>query len=408
MKKLNVIYAGWGEHFHFGILAEDGAEILFEYTAQALERGLECSPFKMPLNRGALSKFPEHQLGLPGMVSDALPDGWGMLLMDRLFRKRGRERASISPLDRLAFIGDKAMGAFMFEPSEDEELEPDDVDLLEMAQNVREIFEGDSEQLLLKLALMGGSPHGARPKILVNFDSVSKKVSNNENGSGKPFLIKFPAQNEHKEVCAIEEMYSRVARKCGLEMPSSKYFDLGKNMSAFGIERFDRSDKMRVPMHTAAGAAHADFRLPQLDYVGLLRLTQRMTLDMREVLKVFERCVFNVAFNNRDDHSKNFSFLMSKVGRWTLSPAYDLSFNQGPSGEHQMDICGEARTPTRENLLQLAKKNNITDKLAVDAIQRILSVAEKFGKGSVEELPIRKKTLETMRNAIQANCKNLM
>ncbi len=408
MKKLNVIYAGWGEHFHFGSLAEDGAEILFEYTAQALERGLECSPFKVPLSRGALSKFPEHQLGLPGMVSDALPDGWGMLLMDRLFRKRGRERASISPLDRLAFIGDKAMGAFLFEPSEDEELEPHDVDLLEMAQNVRDIFEGDSEQLLLKLALMGGSPHGARPKILVNFDNVANKITNGENGSGKSFLIKFPAQNEHKEVCAIEEMYSRIARKCGLEMPSSKYFDLGKNMSAFGIERFDRSGGMRVPMHTAAGAAHVDFRMPQLDYVSLLRLTQRMTLDMREVLKVFERCVFNVAFNNRDDHSKNFSFLMSKEGRWRLSPAYDLSFNLGPCGEHQMDICGEARTPTRENLLQLAKKNNIAEKSALEVIDRMMSVAEKFDDDSVEDLPIRKKTLETMRNAIQVNCRSLM
>lgn len=161
-------------------------------------------------------------------------------------------------------------------------------------------------------------------------------------------------------------------------------------------------------MHTAAGAAHVDFRMPQLDYVSLLRLTQRMTLDMREVLKVFERCVFNVAFNNRDDHSKNFSFLMSKHGRWRLSPAYDLSFNPGPNGEHQMDICGEARTPTRENLLQLAKKNNIAEKSVLEVIDRMMCVAERFGDDSVEELPIRKKTWESVRTAIQVNCRSLM
>ncbi len=105
-------------------------------------------------------------------------------------------------------------------------------------------------------------------------------------------------------------------------------------------------------MHTEAGAAHVDFRIPQLDYVALLRLTRLMTRDVRELLQAFERCIFNAVFNNRDDHSKNLSFLMDRDGRWKVSPGYDLTFSEGPRGEHQLDICGEARAPTRKHLLE--------------------------------------------------------
>ncbi|MDP3508856.1 MAG: HipA domain-containing protein [Candidatus Melainabacteria bacterium] len=118
------------------------------------------------------------------------------------------------------------------------------------------------------------------------------------------------------------------------------------------MERFDRLNGMRIPMHTEAGAAHVDFRIPQLDYVALLRLTRLMTRDVRELLQAFERCIFNAVFNNRDDHSKNLSFLMDRDGRWKVSPGYDLTFSEGPRGEHQLDICGEARAPTRKHLLE--------------------------------------------------------
>jgi serine/threonine-protein kinase HipA len=113
------------------------------------------------------------------------------------------------------------------------------------------------------------------------------------------------------------------------------------------------------------------------------------TRDIREVLQAFERCVFNVIFNNRDDHSKNFSFLMGKDGRWQFSPAYDLTFSKGPNGEHQMDICGEARLPAREHLLKLAGKNGISEKTAAESIDRIATTADHLSD-LVEDLPIRK------------------
>ncbi len=116
MKKLKVVYVGWGERYELGVLADDGRNLLFEYTAQAIKRGLELSPLKLPLSARSYGDFPEHQFRLPGLISDALPDGWGLLVMDRLFRKQGRQLNEISPVDRLAFIGNNAMGALVFEP----------------------------------------------------------------------------------------------------------------------------------------------------------------------------------------------------------------------------------------------------------------------------------------------------
>ncbi len=402
MKKLNVIYMGWGERFELGVLADDGTDLLFEYTSEAIKRGLELSPIKLPLSDKTYGDFPRHQLRLPGLVSDCLPDGWGMLLMDRLFRRQKRSPDEISPLDRLAFIGSNAMGALTFEPDQNEALTPADVELLDLARDVRQVLTDESESLLRKLALMGGSPHGARPKVLVYFDREKNRMSNSEVGTGIPLLVKFPTQQEHKEVCAVEALYGRLAKASGLKIPEVEFFDLGEDLSAFGIERFDRSKGLRIPMHTAAGAMHVDFRVPQLDYISLLRLTQVMTRDAREVLQAFDRCVFNVIFNNRDDHSKNFSFLLGRNDRWQLSPAYDLSFSNGPNGEHQMDICGEARAPARDHLLELAKKTGISEKTAVQSIERIADVAKHFSD-FVGDLPIRAGTLEVIERAVTFN-----
>jgi serine/threonine-protein kinase HipA len=295
-----------------------------------------------------------------------------------------------------------------FDGSEIDSLAPEDVQLLELARDVRHVFkEDESEAVLRKLVRMGGSPHGARPKILINFDAHTNLISAPESSLGTPMLVKFPAQNEHKEVCAIEALYCRLAHASGIPTPTNQFFNLDRELSAFGIMRFDRVDGMRVPMHTAAGAAHVDFRHPQLDYISLLKLTQLITKDMREVVYAFERCVFNVVFNNRDDHSKNFSYLMGKDGRWTFSPAYDLTYCRGPNGEHQMDICGEVRLPGRVQLMELAAKTGIKKNMAAESIERIANVSKSL-REFVNELPIREQTLKSIAEAIATNRERLI
>lgn len=378
MKQLTVVYAGWDERFPLANLADDGKKLLFQYTGEALERGLELSPYQLPLQAAASGNFPTHQQRLPGLVSDSLPDGWGMLLMDRLFRKAGRDIASISPLDRLAFIGDRGMGALIFEPPNREQLPAHDVELLRLAEHVQDIVTGQGEDMLQDLAMMGGSPHGARPKVRINFDVETGQATNNEQGPGTPWLIKFPGQNEHPEVCAIEYVYADAARRAGIYVPPTRFFQLNRKLTAFGIERFDRFLGKRVQTHTVSGLAHADFRIPAISYSDVLRLTRLLTGDEREVLALYRRCVFNVVFHNRDDHSKNLSYLLNRDDHWQVSPGYDLTFQEGPGGYHQMDVCGEAVRITRADLEKLAKENNIKPADAADVLEEVCEATDHF------------------------------
>lgn len=407
MKKIDVYYSGWGEHWKLGQLAADGREILFEYTPEALHQGLELSPFHLKLASNVYRNFPDHQLHLPGLIADSLPDGWGLYLMDKLFRKQGIPIEEISPLDRLSFLGNRALGALCFEPALPQSLEPQDLTILEIAKEVHKLVEGDASTVLPQLAIMGGSPQGARPKIVVNYDLKSKKISTSPSLVENPWLIKFPAARENNEVCAIEFLYAQLAKEAGLEMVETDYFDLGKNFSAFGMRRFDRVNGLRVPVHTLAGVLNANFRIPSsVDYLSFLRLTHLLTKDERETLMAFRQCVFNVVFHNRDDHSKNFSFLLDQKRNWKLTPSYDLTYSTGPGGEHQMDICGEGKNPGRSHLLTLAEKSNLNKKTCEQIIDQTITVAQKF-KLEAKNRPIRKIKVQEIDHAIQNMIKRL-
>jgi serine/threonine-protein kinase HipA len=403
MKKISVYYEGWGERWLLGTLADDGQRLLFEYSAEALQQGLELSPRNLALRAPAYGDFPAHQMRLPGLVADALPDGWGLLLMDRLFRKSGRNPASVSPLDRLAFINGRALGALTFEPSQKMDLPAEDVRLLELAQQAGAVIADKDSAALRVLAVMGGSPHGARPKVLVHYNPASGFMSTAPFEGSTAWLVKFQAQDEHKEVCAIEVLYAELAGALGLDMPATRYFDLGRKLAGFGIERFDVEDGMRVPVHTLAGLLHANFRLPSsVDYLTFLRATRFITRSQVEVNKAFERAVFNVVFNNRDDHAKNLAYRLGRDRTWRLAPVYDLTYCEGPSGEHQMDVCGEGRNITRIRMLELARQGGVDAAFAQAAMDRALAVAQTFA-ARAKCHAIRPATVKTMNAAIEAN-----
>ncbi len=400
MKKLTVLYCGWGERWPLATLADNGEALLFEYTEEALRQQLELSPGMLKLRVAAYSDFPGYMMRLPGLVADALPDGWGLMLMDRAFRKMDRKQ--VSPLDRLALIGDRAMGALSFEPAENEALPDEDVRLLDIAQSVQDFLEGKNAEVLRQLILLGGSPQGARPKALVHYDPLSGDMRTDAGGAGDPWMIKFPAMGEHKDVCALEHAYSQIAVECGLEVPETRYFDLDKRYAAFGIRRFDRVDGKRIPIHTLAGFLHVDFRVPTVDYTTFLRATRAITRDEREVVKAFRRAVFNVVMNNRDDHSRNFAFCLDAQRRWKLAPAYDLTFSEGPGGEHQMDVCGEGAAPGKRDLLRLATEAEVASETAREIIGRIVEVTASL-KARLAEHPIRKTRQREVVEAVAAN-----
>ncbi|MBE0475026.1 type II toxin-antitoxin system HipA family toxin [Rhodoferax sp.] len=411
MKKVFVYYEGWGERWLLGTLADNGSQLLFEYSKEALAQQLELSPLRLRLAAQAYGNFPTYLQRLPGLVSDSLPDGWGLLLMDKLFRKAGRNPATLSPLDRLAFVGSRGMGALTFEPADRQELGTEDFTLLDLAREVQVLVSGEESQALKQLALMGGSPHGARPKVLVFYNAATHAISTQATAGSAPWLVKFHAQDEHKEACAIEHLYARLARACQLNMPQTAYFDLDKKLAAFGIERFDVQDGMRVPVHTLAGALHADFRSAgAVDYATFMRLVRLFTRNDQAVQQAYERCVFNVLFHNRDDHAKNFSFRLNKVRQWELAPCYDLSFNAGPGGEHQMDVLGHGKNITRALLLALAEKSSLDKTWATSAIARMLDVHARLNEVISEsgmQKYIRPATLKLVRTAIAVNARLL-
>lgn len=413
LETVNVFYEGWGERWHWGTLVMTTAVtgrplIAFEYSNHARQKGLEMSSYTLPLQGPRLRRnFPGHQLQLPGPVYDALPDGWGMLLMDRLFRRRGLTTARIGPLERLAYIGSNAMGAMTFEPVVPEGKAPDvHVPLEQLAAEVNDVLHGEGGAFLETLLLVGGSPQGAKPKALVYRNPQSGEFTTAVTPGFEAWLIKFPAKEDHPEVCAIEVVYAECLRKCGIETPDTQYFSMPNGLAAFASKRFDRHDGLRVPMQSLAAFTGADYRTPgTLDYVNFLRATQMCTNDVREMAIAFKRAVFNVAFNNRDDHPKNFAYIMAPDGQWRLAPAYDVTFCEGPGGYHQMDVMGEALMISRLHMLRLAQEAEVPQDIAGVMVDDICEVASQFAviAESMFAQAITQDTLQTMQHRINEN-----
>ncbi|OJB47237.1 toxin HipA [Burkholderia ubonensis] len=413
LEQVDVYYNGWGEHWRWGTLVSTTAItgrplIVFEYSDEARDRGLELSSYTLPLNGPKLRRnFPPHQLALPGPVYDSLPDGWGMLLMDRLFKRRGLNPARIGPLERLAYIGNNAMGALSFEPVAPEGQAPEeDIPLDRLAAEVREVLQGEGGEFLQTLLRVGGSPQGARPKVLVYRDPRTGAFTTAAMPGFEAWLIKFPAKEEHAEVCAIEMVYAECLRMCGIQTPDTLHFSLPNGLAAFATRRFDRHDGLRVPMQSLAAFTGADYKTAgTLDYVNFLRATQMCTNDLREKALAYERAVFNVAFNNRDDHPKNFAYIMSPSGEWKLAPAYDVTFCEGPGGYHQMDVMGEALAIDRKAMLSLADEAEISADVAGGIIDRFCDVASQFAAMTENLFPggVTQDTLHVIQARIDDN-----
>ncbi|MDP1978335.1 type II toxin-antitoxin system HipA family toxin [Undibacterium sp.] len=411
MKELKVNYNAHGVSLWMGTLADDGRDILFQYSPVALARGLDLSPIRLPLRPNA---YPDKQtdylpiMRVPGLVYDSLPDSWGLQLMKRRMKAKGIDTDTVSVLDMLAYLGDNTMGAFTYEPGTETHLAVTDLALIELAKEVRALLADDSHEVLDELAKAGGSPGGARPKALVYYQPATGKMSTEYMPDAESWLIKFPAKEDASDSCALEELYARLARKCGLGMGDTQFFELPDGMTAFGTKRFDRDKEQRIHVHSLAGMLHVHFQTPSLGYSEFMRATRRLTRDARELKKALQRCVFNVLMNNRDDHAKNLSYLLNKNNEWELAPPYDLTYCAGYRGEHFMDIAGEGKSPTRAHILKVAQDSGMKEKEAQNIIDEMLELITGVDfKSAAQDLPISKKTLTIVGKVIEANRSNL-
>lgn len=310
---------------------------VFEYNSEWLKTGFAISPFFLPLQPGVFKAKRDPFGGLFGVFNDSLPDGWGNLLLDRWLREKRINPHRLNWLERLSIIGNNGMGALGYEPGiirEDTEKQ----NTIEFyAEQVKKILNEEPVESLDDLIEKGGSPGGARPKIMISMD-------------GKDWIIKFRAQEDPVDIGRLEYEYARAARQSGIEMTETRLFE----NKYFGIVRFDRTGGNRVHMSTAAGMFHASHRFPSLDYIELMKGTLQLTRSMPEVYHIYRLMVFNVLTKNKDDHAKNFSFLYDEnKDRWKVSPAYDLVFSHGFNGNHSTTINGKGN-PEKEDLFEAA------------------------------------------------------
>ncbi len=275
------------------------------------------SPFRLPLKSGVQTFGTGLFGGLPGLFNDSLPDGWGRLLFDQSMRAEGFLPEEFSPLDRLAYIGQTGMGALSYEPDFSEAPEREQIDLDWLAAQSVDVLEVEADEVLAELLALNGYSAGARPKALIGFDGKQGQIAHGAGALGnnyEPWLVKFANLPDGPDAGAIEFAYAEMARRSGIEIPETHLFIAVKGEGYFATKRFDRDGSKHLHMHRACGLLHSDFRTPSIDYQDLLDLTSLLTRDVRETEKIFRLAVFNVLAHNRDDHSKNFSFLMNEAG----------------------------------------------------------------------------------------------
>lgn len=367
----------WGTVIGAVSLDDTKRSAAFEYDSSFISSGIEVSPIVMPLKKGVYT-FPslsyESFHGLPGLLSDSLPDKFGNELINVWLTKQGRLPESFNAVERLCYTGTRGMGALEYEPAVSSIVEESSQiqvsELVELAsmvlsnrKNLKVVLEEcDKKRLsesLKHIISMGTSAGGARAKALIAWNPKTNEVRSGQietNSDFEYWLMKFSGVSGNKDkededladFGMIEYAYYLMAIDCGINMMPCRLLNDGKNYH-FMTKRFDRTaEGKKLHMQSLAAIGHFDFNAAgTTSYEQCFTILNTLGLGHHEKLDMFRRMVFNVAACNCDDHVKNISFLMDKSGKWTLSPAYDVSFAYNPDGawtsSHQMSINGKRK-----------------------------------------------------------------
>ncbi len=368
-----------------GAIAEDqSGRIVFEYDDAFRSTGFEISPIHLPLSRRGPIEFPELRrtmafAGLPGVLADSLPDAFGNVVIKRYFEQKGRPDAALSPVQKLLYIGQRAMGALEFHPAEDGRLNHTTQEALDVSRLVleaRRVIEGDTSVAVPEMMQVGASAGGARAKALVLWNSANNQIRSafaTPNPGDEQWLIKFDGVTEGTggpEVREdtkpgpfgrIEYVYAQLARSAGIDMAET-YLLRDRNLAHFMTKRFDRVEGNRLHLHSLGGLQHVDYNeRGAYSYEAYFRTLRVLGFGQPVIDEAYRRMIFNVAAVNQDDHVKNIAFLMDTTGRWRLSPAYDMTFAKGNSWTrtHQMTIAGKDDLFTRDDLLNVGAQMDV-------------------------------------------------
>jgi serine/threonine-protein kinase HipA len=362
----------WGRSIGAVSLEEGGRFAAFQYDPTFAQSEIEVSPITMPLSNRiyVFGDLPERTFrGLPGLLADSLPDRFGNALIDAWLATQGRTPESFNAVERLCYIGARGMGALEYAPAlgpKSKAVEKIKIDalvdlaskILSRQENFKTNFADDGKKDALNSILrVGTSAGGARAKAIIAWNSQTSEVRSGHVSAGKGFrhwLLKFDgvSGNKDKELedpqgyGAVEYAYSLMAKKAGIVMSECRLIE-ENGRRHFMSRRFDRLENdEKLHMQSLAALAHFDFNSAgAYSYEQALFTIRQLSLPIEAVEEQFRRMVFNILARNQDDHVKNIAFLMDKSGRWSLSPAFDMTYSYNPSGAwtaaHQMTMNGK-------------------------------------------------------------------
>lgn len=365
VRKLEVFrHLSTGERVLAGVLAQNAQTVYFQYDPHYLQHYANLSPFSLAHdNRLQPAPRTPHQ-GLHGVFADSLPDGWGLQLMDRVFRQQGILPHQLTAMDRLAYTGARGPGALEFAPASD--YPPASAalttDIIELGVQAQALFDGQTQEVLADLATAGSSG-GAQPKAQVYLRAGDyRNASTLPQAHHEPWLVKFtsPSLALGHEEGLCEAAYLTLAKMAGIDVPEWQLIPAPARTGAIAwlaLKRFDCSPTGgRYHLHSACGLLDADFRTPSLDYEDLIKASQHLCRSPAVGQQQFRRAVFNLFALNQDDHSKNWAFLQDDSGQWRPSPFFDVTFSPTPRGEHSTSFAGYGKTPPLKAMQQLARQ----------------------------------------------------
>ncbi len=374
----------WDEERHVGT---------FEYDEKFLARGWDLSPIKMPIDGGQkIFSFPELRAdrnseydtfkGLPGLLADALPDKYGNQLIDVWLAQIGRSSDSVNPIEKLCFIGSRAMGALEFDPvlinqrKRTFQVELDGlVQIASQMLNQREEFNINIEEeaaAIKEIITIGTSAGGARPKAVIAYNKKTGEVRSGQSNVPKGFehwLIKLDGVSDVQlgdtnGYGRVEMAYYHMAQAAGIHMSDCELLE-ENGRAHFMTKRFDRyEDNVKHHVQTFCALKHFDFNeVTSFSYEQLFQTMRELRLSYAEAEQMFRRMVFNVLSRNCDDHTKNFSFILKQGGRWELAPAYDICHAYRPGSkwvsQHALSINGKRKDFEMNDFLAVAELVNV-------------------------------------------------
>jgi serine/threonine-protein kinase HipA len=379
----------------------------FEYDPGFMETGIQISPIHL---KYPPSIFNFDQLsfksfkGIPGFITDCLPDKYGNQLIDIYMADKNILPSEITTLDRLLYVADRGMGAFEFHPVETLPLQRTALDLQHLSKLAdmvlkkkdelnSKLLSAEDRAAALTLIRIGSSAGGARSKALIALSSKGTLLDGtvNHGPDYSYWLLKFDTginrdrdNTDPKGMPTVEYIYSLIAKQSGIDMPKTKLWTHGEDRH-FLIERFDRLIRNRKldKLHYAswAGLAHAD-RDGVNSYEQLVLLARQMNLGQDSVTEIFRRAVFNILGRNQDDHTKNFGFLMDRSGKWSLAPAFDLTYSYDPLGHwtknHQSWLNKKNNDFQMDDLLKIGKFCGLNNKKSHEIIYQIKDAFSNF------------------------------